>query len=230
MLTVANGLTSVPSPLKSIPSTIAFGCAMPPTMFHPCAANRYEWCSICALQLCGALSARATPDMPSAIAATKMTDAHANSKELVMRLTSFIFISVSFFCFSFLVLAFFDFSSGGVISGCSPEYRTEISARLLGIRETFSNQGKQRQERRYLVTTSESRLCSLCCLLGRLFGDMPLRLRSRQDIARMTVVAAVSGALEKLQAARLPPPNYFGANKCDDFRSARRLGANTVTT
>ena len=40
MLTVANGLTNVPSPLKSIPSTMAFGCGIPPTMFHPCVANR----------------------------------------------------------------------------------------------------------------------------------------------------------------------------------------------
>jgi hypothetical protein len=35
MLTVAAGTVRLPSPLKRINSTIAFGCAMPPTMLNP---------------------------------------------------------------------------------------------------------------------------------------------------------------------------------------------------
>lgn len=99
-LTVANGLTSVPSPLKSIPSTIAFGCATPPTMFHPCVANRYEPCSVCILQVSAALFARALWDVPNATAATRLTNPHAKSKELVIVLINFVFIGlVSFFVF-----------------------------------------------------------------------------------------------------------------------------------
>jgi len=43
---------------------------------------------------CGPSAARAVPDVPSAMAATKLTNAHAKSKELVMLLTSFVFIIV----------------------------------------------------------------------------------------------------------------------------------------
>src|SRR6266480_5173411 len=100
MLTVANGLTSVPSPLKSIPSTMAFGCATPPTMFHPCVANRYEPDRVYTPQGGTRGCARATPGVLNAIAATKLTNAQAKSKELVKLLTNFIFISlISFYCF-----------------------------------------------------------------------------------------------------------------------------------
>src|SRR5687768_17205049 len=41
-LTVAAGTSSVPSPLKTMTSTIAFGCGTPPTMLNPLAENTYE--------------------------------------------------------------------------------------------------------------------------------------------------------------------------------------------
>jgi hypothetical protein len=48
---------------------------------------------VCTPQL-ARLSARAVADVPSAIAAITLTNAHANSKELVILLTNFVFISV----------------------------------------------------------------------------------------------------------------------------------------
>ena len=88
--------------MKSIPSTMAFGCATPPTMFHPCVAKRYEPLSVYRPQGCGPSDARAVPDVPSAMAATKLINAHAKSKELVMLLTSFVFIIVVSFFLSLL--------------------------------------------------------------------------------------------------------------------------------
>src|SRR6266545_4150241 len=113
MLTVANGLTSVPSPLKSIPSTMAFGCATPPTMFHPCVANRYEPHRVYTPQggnrVPPRVCARAVPGVLNVIvAATKPTNAHAKSEEAIMFLTNFAFMIV-FFLISFLVLAFLGF-------------------------------------------------------------------------------------------------------------------------
>src|SRR5207244_2781582 len=111
MLTVAYGLTSVPSPLKLIPSTMAFGCAIPPTMFHPCAVNTHEPCRVYSPQPSARPSASAALDVPSAIAATRLTSAHANSEQLVIILTSFVFIVIVSFHSCFLVLAFFGYSS-----------------------------------------------------------------------------------------------------------------------
>src|SRR5437016_8854805 len=105
MLTVANGLTSVPSALKSIPSTMAFGTATPPTIFQPCVANRYEPRRVYTPQLAPRLSARAMPGVPIAIATIRPTTAHAKRKQVVMFLTNFVFISViSFSCFGLLWL------------------------------------------------------------------------------------------------------------------------------
>ena len=59
----------------------------------------------------GRLSASAVPDVLCAIAATRLTNAHANSKEIVMILISFVFIVIVSFYSCFLVLAFFGFSS-----------------------------------------------------------------------------------------------------------------------
>src|SRR5262245_8524602 len=92
-----------------MPCRMAFGTAPPARlavpMFHPCALKTYKPCSVLTLQLSGRLSARATPEVPSAIAATRLTNAHAASRDLVIRLTNFIFIAIIP-----LVLAFFDFS------------------------------------------------------------------------------------------------------------------------
>jgi len=98
MLTVANGLTSVPSPLKSMPSTMAFGCATPPTMFQPCVANRYDPCRVCTLQARPSGADCAVADVPTAIAAAKHTDAQPKAKELIIIFVNFVFIVViSFF-------------------------------------------------------------------------------------------------------------------------------------
>jgi hypothetical protein len=95
--------------------------------------------SVPTLQICEG-AGPAVADVPSAIAAAKQTDAQAKVKELIMFLTNFVFMIV-FFLFPFLVLAFRDFSlgrlcrgsrEGEVISGRSPMYRTETSARLCG--------------------------------------------------------------------------------------------------
>jgi hypothetical protein len=55
---------------------------------------------MCTPQGCGPSAARAVSDVPTAIAATRLTNAHAKSEQLVMLLTNFVFISVIFFhCF-----------------------------------------------------------------------------------------------------------------------------------
>src|SRR5205823_9447541 len=70
------------------------------------------------------------PCVPSmdAVLATMGSNAQATTKGAIMFLTNFIFISV----ISFIVLAFLGFPPWEVISGRSPEYRTETSARLRG--------------------------------------------------------------------------------------------------
>src|SRR5438094_732277 len=50
---------------------------------------------------CGPSSARAAPEVPKAIAATRLTNAHANSEQLVIILISFVFIIIASFCLSF---------------------------------------------------------------------------------------------------------------------------------
>jgi hypothetical protein len=97
MLTVANGLISVPSPLKLIPSTMAFGIAAPPTMFHPCVAKRYDPCRVYTPQLGTLLSARAVPDVIAT--APRVASPHVNSKELIIFLSNLVFIVVVSFCF-----------------------------------------------------------------------------------------------------------------------------------
>src|ERR1043166_4000022 len=63
-----------------------------------------------------------------AVLATMGSNAQATTKGAIMFLTNFIFISV----ISFIVLAFLGFPPWEVISGRSPEFRTESAARLRG--------------------------------------------------------------------------------------------------
>jgi hypothetical protein len=56
-------------------------------------------------------AARTVPDVPSAIAATRPTNAHANSEQLAMHLTNFVFMIVVSFCLVFVVVAVIGFSS-----------------------------------------------------------------------------------------------------------------------
>ena len=73
---------------------MAFGTATPDTMFHPCVANSYEPCSVWTLQVSGAIAARAVADVPSAILAIRLANAHANRKQLVMLLSNFVFMII----------------------------------------------------------------------------------------------------------------------------------------
>ena len=68
---------------------------------------------------CGPSAARAVSDVPSAIAATRLTNAHAKSEQLAMLLTSFVFIVLVSFYLSFIVLAFLGFPPWEFISGRS---------------------------------------------------------------------------------------------------------------
>jgi hypothetical protein len=72
-LTVAPGTDSVPSPLKSMSSTIAFGCATPATMLNPDAEKTYEPCSVVNEQTSSRSSACASPHALSTIAAHTKT-------------------------------------------------------------------------------------------------------------------------------------------------------------
>src|SRR5437763_8105215 len=104
MLTLANGLESVPSPLKWMPSTIAFGCATPPTTFHPWASNTYNPCRVLAPQVGGDVCAWALSEVPNVIA-TMLISAPAKSKELVI----FLIVSLEIHsCSLCLVLVFWD--------------------------------------------------------------------------------------------------------------------------
>jgi hypothetical protein len=59
-----------------------------------------------ALQTCASAAARAVVDVPGAIAATRLTNAQAKARELIMLLTNFVFMIVffliSFSCFGLL--------------------------------------------------------------------------------------------------------------------------------
>src|SRR5260221_11092361 len=71
MLTVAGSPVIVPSPLNWISSTIAFGCAAPPTMLNPEAWKAYKPFSVALLQVLASASsalACATPDTVRMIA------------------------------------------------------------------------------------------------------------------------------------------------------------------
>src|SRR5271165_3162193 len=108
MLTVANGLESVPSPLKWMPSTMAFGCATPPTMLYPCVANRYRPRRVRTPQVFPSSWARAVPKVPKVIAtATRLTNAHPKSEEPIIGFINLVLIVVSSFFVNFNVFIFF---------------------------------------------------------------------------------------------------------------------------
>jgi len=53
----------------------------------------------------------AVADVPSGTVAIRLANAHANSEQLAILLTSFVFMIVVSFCLVFVVLAFIGFSS-----------------------------------------------------------------------------------------------------------------------
>jgi len=79
--------------------------------------HRYKPFSMPTLQTRAPAAACAVRGVPSVIAATKPTNAHANSRELAIVLSSFVFIDVVSFCLICVALALFGFLPGEVISG-----------------------------------------------------------------------------------------------------------------
>jgi hypothetical protein len=63
-------------------------------MFHPCVANRYEACRVYTPQLDPSLSARAVADVIAT--AASVTNENANSREHIVVLINFVFISINF--------------------------------------------------------------------------------------------------------------------------------------
>jgi hypothetical protein len=80
MFTVPNVLNVVPSPLNWRPCIMAFGAKFPPKFSNPSKVHRYKPLSMCTLQTCPSAAAPAVADVPSAIAATRLTNAQAKSK------------------------------------------------------------------------------------------------------------------------------------------------------
>jgi hypothetical protein len=60
------------------------------------------------------------------------SNTQAKSKEVIVLLTNFIFISLTSFYLSFVVLAFFGFPPWEVISGCSLRYSAGSGGSLRG--------------------------------------------------------------------------------------------------
>jgi hypothetical protein len=56
------------------------------------------------LQTCASAAARAVPDVPGAITATRQTNAQVKARELIIILVNFVFIVVVSFCLSFFLL------------------------------------------------------------------------------------------------------------------------------
>src|SRR5205823_2004388 len=82
-----------------------------PMFAYPSRVARYKPLSMPTLQTCPSAVAPAVADVPTAITATRHTNAQANARELIMIFVNFVFIVVLSFCLTFIVLAFFDFSS-----------------------------------------------------------------------------------------------------------------------
>src|SRR6266498_3044882 len=100
MFTVPNSLNHVPSPLKRLPSIMAFGTRFPSKFWYPSQLDRYKPLSMPTLQPRASTSARTVAGVPCAIAVTRVINAHANTNEAIALLTNFLFITViSFHCF-----------------------------------------------------------------------------------------------------------------------------------
>jgi hypothetical protein len=78
-------------------------------------------------QACGPSAARAVADVPSAIAATRLTNAHAKAKELIIIFVNFVFMVVVSFCLSSVFVAFFDSS----LLSCHFRPFTEVLRKIL---------------------------------------------------------------------------------------------------
>jgi hypothetical protein len=144
---------------------MAFGCATPPTMFHPCVASRYEPDRVYTPQVGTRGCARATPGVLNAVAATKLTNAQAKSKELVMLLTNFIFISLISFYLRLLFwpsLAPRREKSFLAVRRCTERKPARGYDEMSELPQTKGNKGR---EVSIWFRRSKESLCSLCCLL-----------------------------------------------------------------
>src|SRR5438876_10398762 len=90
---------------------------------------------------CGPIAARAVSDVPSAIVAIRLANAHANRKLLAMLLSNFVFMIIFLSNFLFVVLAFLGFPPWEVISGRSLLYSVEFGRSLRGKLQKTSNHG-----------------------------------------------------------------------------------------
>src|SRR5947207_2483599 len=109
-------------------------------------------------------------------------------------------------------------------------YRTETSVRLRRNVGTFSNQRKQRQERVYLVTTSESRpLFSLLSSVRKIVSAIcAFGCGSGQCIASMTLAAAVP-VLRENAGGTPATTDYFGPSNETIFSNRGAGAADPIT-
>src|SRR5438094_5927518 len=100
-LTVLKSLIDVPSPLNRLPLITVIG-KFGWMLAYPLTVHRYKPFSMPTLQTRPSAAARAVPDVPSAIVAIRLANAHATRKPLVMFLSNFVFmiIFLSNFLFS----------------------------------------------------------------------------------------------------------------------------------
>src|SRR6266545_3456472 len=132
MFTVPKALNVVPSPLNRVPCITAFGTRFPPKFAYPSKVHRYKPFTMPTLQTCGSGAGPALPDVPTAITATRQTNAQVKARELIIVLVNFVFIViVSLSVWVFLVLAFFEplivRNHFGPFTFSSPDYGQKVS-------------------------------------------------------------------------------------------------------
>jgi len=143
---------------------------------------------------CGPSAARAVSDVPSAIAVTRLTNAHANSEQLVIILISFVFIIIASFCLSFscfgLLWLLIVRSHFRPFTEVQNGKQREVTGEMSELRQTKGN--KEREVSVWFRRSKES-LCFLCCLL---LAEKYHRARNRQHTR-----AGASPQTEKQSAA-----------------------------
>jgi hypothetical protein len=166
----------------------------------------------------------AVADVPGAIVAAKHTNAQAKARELIIIFVNFVFIVIVSFCLVFLVLAFFDLlivrSHFGPFTEVQNGNQREVMTQVW---EFFQNQRKQKagktlfgpiRVKAVFVLFACSRKPSELPSVTRIASASPTFGCAQQwRVDWMTVEAAVSAALGKLQAARLPLQRCFGARE-----------------
>src|SRR6266436_302077 len=107
MFTVPKLLSVVPSPLNRRPCITVVGTRVPPKSEYASKVHIYEPLGMPMLQTCASGADRAVPGVPTAITATRLTNAQVKARELIMIFVNFVFIVVLSFRLSVVVPAFF---------------------------------------------------------------------------------------------------------------------------